>query len=155
MGFDVHPRDPSRTLSLAGVVFDGAPGLAAHSDGDVVCHALADAILGAVALGDLGQHFDETDPAMEGMRGLDLLARTVGAIAESGFSVRSCDLTIICEHPAIAPRRDDMRSSLAGVLGVATEAVSVKATRPEGLGLNGDGVGCMALAVLSSGHVDR
>jgi 2-C-methyl-D-erythritol 2,4-cyclodiphosphate synthase len=150
LGFDVHPRDESRSLTLAGVSFEGSAGLAAHSDGDVACHALADAMLGAAALGDVGQHFPETDPTIQGISGLDLLARTVGLVAESGFSVWSCDLTLICHHPAISPRRDEMRGCLAEAVGVGTGAVSVKATRPEGLGLSGDGIGCMAVAALTS-----
>ena len=126
----------------------GSTGLSGHSDGDVVCHAVADALLGAAALGDVGEHFPESDPALEGIAGLDLLARTLILVAGAGFAAASCDLTVIGERPPIAPRRSEMRSALAGALGLPVGAVSVKATRPEGLGLQGDGLGCMAIALL-------
>ena len=149
LGFDAHPRDPSRELWLGGVRFETEPGLAGHSDGDAVCHALADAILGAAALGDVGQHFPEDDPAIAGIAGLELLSATVRIVADAGLRAVSCDVTVICDRPAIAPRRDEMRASLAGVLGCGVDRVSVKATRPEGLGLAGDGAGCLALAALT------
>ncbi len=149
MGFDVHAFAPGRPLMLGGVRFDGREGLVGHSDGDVVCHALADALLGAVALGDVGEHFPETDPAFAGMGGLDLLGRVVGVVRTAGAHPVSADLTVIAERPSIATVRDAMRRALCGTLGVPIERVSVKATRPEGLGLTGDGVGCLALVVLA------
>jgi 2-C-methyl-D-erythritol 2,4-cyclodiphosphate synthase len=149
LGFDAHPRDPSRELWLGGLRFDAEPGLAGHSDGDAVCHALADALLGAAALGDVGMHFSEDDPSIAGIAGLELLAATVEIVAGAGLHAVSCDVTVICERPAIAPRRDEMRAALAGVLGCGVDRVSVKATRPEGLGLAGDGAGCLALAALA------
>ena len=133
---------------LAGVAFEQERGLDGHSDGDVVCHALADALLGAVALGDVGMHFPESDPAVEGMSGLVLLAAAVDLVLRSGGRPSSCDVTVICDRPAIAPAREDMRASLAEVLGLEVGRVSVKATRPEGLGLKGDGIGCLAIAVV-------
>jgi 2-C-methyl-D-erythritol 2,4-cyclodiphosphate synthase len=148
LGFDVHPRAPDRPLRLGGVGFAGEPGLAGHSDGDAVCHAIADALLGAAALGDVGQHFPEDDPSIEGIAGLELLSRTVALLASAGFAPRACDVTVVCERPAIAPRRDEMRSAIAGSLGLGVDRVSVKATRPEGLGLTGDGIGCLALATI-------
>lgn len=148
LGFDVHPRDESRELWLAGVRFEGEAGLVGHSDGDAVSHAVADALLGAAVLGDIGQHFPDTEPRMQGIAGLDLLARTVGLVREAGLEPLSCDVTVLCDRPVIAPRRDEMRSALAGALGVPVERVSLKATRPEGLSLSGDGVGCFALATL-------
>jgi len=149
LGFDVHPRDDGRELWLGGVRFDGEAGLAGHSDGDAVCHALADALLGAAGLGDVGEHFPEGDPAFAGIAGLDLLRRAGSLVAAAGLRPASCDVTVICERPAIAPRRGEIRAALAGALDLEVAAVSVKATRPEGLGLSGDGVGCLALAVLS------
>jgi 2-C-methyl-D-erythritol 2,4-cyclodiphosphate synthase len=150
LGFDVHPwAREGRPLSLGGVPFDGERGLAGHSDGDVVCHAIADALLGAAALGDVGDHFPEGDPWTAGMAGPALLTGTLDLVRGAGFTVRSCDATVICERPAIAPRRDELRSTLADVLAIPVEAMSVKATRPEGLGLVGDGVGCMAVAVIA------
>jgi 2-C-methyl-D-erythritol 2,4-cyclodiphosphate synthase len=149
IGFDVHAFDADRPLWLGGLPFDALPGLAGHSDGDVVCHAIADALLGAVALGDVGEHFPDTDPATEGMTGADLLGRTLRILAEQGHAVVSMDVTLVCERPAIAPRRLEMREELARIAGLPIERVSVKATRPEGLGLSGDGVGCLALAVVA------
>ena len=148
LGFDVHPWAAGRPLMLGGVRFDGEDGLAGHSDGDAVCHALADAMLGAAALGDVGEHFPDTDPATAGVAGLDLLTRTVEAVRAAGFEPDAADVTVMAERPAIAPARQQMRERLAGALGVAVERVSVKATRPEGLGLSGEGIGCLALAVL-------
>jgi 2-C-methyl-D-erythritol 2,4-cyclodiphosphate synthase len=148
LGFDVHPREIGRTLSLGGVLFEGEPGLAGHSDGDVVCHALADALLGAAGSGDIGELFPDTDPRVAGIAGLDLLARTVDAVREHGLAPWSADVTVIAERPRVAPHREEMRRNLAAALGVAVERVSVKASRPEGLGLSGDGAACLALAVL-------
>ena len=147
LGIDLHARGSGldRPLFLGGVRFDGEPGLAGHSDGDVVCHAVADALLGAVGLGDLGQHFPDTDPAFAGIAGVDLLSRVVALIRGQGFVPRQCDLTVILERPAIAPRREELRRNLAAALDVEPAEVSVKATRPEGLGLAGDGAGCLAL----------
>jgi len=149
LGFDVHPRDPGRPLWLGGLLFDDEAGLAGHSDGDPVCHALADALLGAAALGDVGEHFPDTDPSVAGIAGLDLLARTVAIVSAADLAPASCDVTVIAERPAIVPRREPMRERLAQVLGLPIERVSVKATRPEGLGLSGDGIGCMAVVVLT------
>ena len=149
LGFDVHPRQAGRPLLLGGVTFEDEGGLAGHSDGDAVCHAVADALLGAAALGDVGEHFPETDPAMQGIGGLELLATTVATLAGSGLRPGGCDVTVICERPAIAPRREEMRDRLAGVLGIDLDRVSVKATRPEGLGLSGEGVGCLAIVTLA------
>ncbi len=148
LGFDVHPWARGRELWLGGVRFEGEDGLAGHSDGDAVCHALADALLGAAGLGDLGDHFPDTDPSTAGLAGTELLSRTVAAVRGAGCSVSSCDMTVVCERPALAPRRDEIRAHLAAVLGVGTDRVSVKATRPEGLGLSGDGIGCLAVALL-------
>lgn len=151
LGFDVHPRDEARPLVLGGVRFDGEPGLGGHSDADVVCHALADALLGAASLGDLGRLFPDTDPSLAGAAGMDLLGRVMVLLGEAGFTPEACDLVVIAARPAIAPRAPAMRENLASVLGVSADRVSVKATRPEGLGLVGDGAGCLALAVVAAG----
>ena len=150
LGVDLHPWDsaPGRPLLLGGVRFDEPLGLAGHSDGDVGCHALADALLGAAGLGDLGQHFPDTDPALEGIGGIELLSRTVALLRDAGFTPAQCDLTVLAERPAVAPRRDEIRERLASALGIDRGRVSVKATRPEGLGMSGDGVGCFAVAVI-------
>jgi 2-C-methyl-D-erythritol 2,4-cyclodiphosphate synthase len=134
---------------LGGVRFEGEPGLAGHSDGDVVCHALADALLGAASLGDIGEHFPDTDAAFEGIGGSELLRRTVALLGERDLRPSACDLIVLAERPFVGPRRDEMRSAVAGALGVALDRVSLKATRPEGIGLSGDGAACMALAVVA------
>jgi 2-C-methyl-D-erythritol 2,4-cyclodiphosphate synthase len=148
LGFDVHRFSEHRPLWLGGVLFEGEDGLLGHSDGDVVCHAIADALLGAAALGDLGEHFPENDPAVEGIEGRELLRETVRRIAAADHAPTSVDVTVICERPSIAPRRERMRGEVAACLGVPIDRVSVKATRPEGLGLVGDGVGCLAIATI-------
>jgi 2-C-methyl-D-erythritol 2,4-cyclodiphosphate synthase len=148
LGFDVHAHEVGRPLYLAGVRFDESIGLAGHSDADVVCHALADALLGAAVLGDVGEHFPDTDPAVAGIAGLDLLAGVVGMLLDNGFRASSCDVVVIAERPAIGPHREEMRMNLAATLGVDVSRVSVKATRPEGMGLTGDGAACMATAVV-------
>lgn len=149
LGFDVHPGETGRPLFLGGVRFEGEPGLAGHSDADVVCHAVADALLGAAGLGDIGERFPEDDPGTKGMAGLALLSRTVEAVRETGFGPWSADVTVVLERPAVAPRREQMRLGLAASLGIPVERLSVKASRPEGLGLSGDGAACIALVVLS------
>lgn len=153
IGFDVHPRsaDLARPLFLAGVRFPGEVGLAGHSDGDAVCHAVADALLGAVALGDVGEHFPDTDPDVAGIEGMDLLSSTVAKVRAAGCTPRSADVTVVADRPAVAPHRDEMRRNLASALSVPVESVSVKASRPEGLGLSGDGAACIALVVLDVG----
>jgi 2-C-methyl-D-erythritol 2,4-cyclodiphosphate synthase len=148
LGIDLHARAGARRLYLGGELFEGEDGLAGHSDGDVVCHAVADAMLGAAGLGDLGEHFPDTDPAFEEIAGLDLLGRVVAMVAASGLVPAHCDLTVLAERPSVAPRRAAIRANLARVLGVREERVSVKATRPEGLGLTGDGAGCLAVVTL-------
>lgn len=151
LGFDVHPFVVGRPLFLAGVRFEGEPGLAGHSDGDAVCHAIADALLGSAALGDIGEHFPDDDPHVEGIAGLDLLARTVELVGGAGLAPVSTDVTVIANRPAVSPRRDEMRKNLAAALGISVDRVSVKGSRPEALGLSGDGIGCIALVVAAGG----
>lgn len=148
LGFDVHRFAQGRELWLGGVRLEGEDGLEGHSDGDVVCHALADALLGAAGLGDVGRHFPDDDPKTEGIAGLDLLARVVRMVADAGSEPASADLTVIAERPHLQPVSAAIRERLAAVLGLGAERVSVKATRPEGLGLSGDGLGCIAIVVL-------
>lgn len=148
LGFDVHPRAADRPLFLGGVAFPDEPGLAGHSDADVVCHAIADAIFGAAGLGDLGDHFPENDPATEGMSGMVLLRQAVRKAVDAGFSMQSCDATVIAERPVLGDARAQMVVNIAAALGIGHGYVSVKATRPEGLGLTGDGAGCLAIATL-------
>lgn len=149
IGFDVHRFEPGRALQLGGVRFEDEPGLAGHSDGDAVCHAIADAVLGAASLGDVGRHFPDTDPAIAGITGTELLGRAAAIVRDAGWVPVNVDVTVIAERPAVAPRRDEMRAAIAAAVGMPVEALSVKATRPEGLGLQGDGIGCLAVAVLA------
>jgi 2-C-methyl-D-erythritol 2,4-cyclodiphosphate synthase len=148
LGFDVHPFATRGELWLGGLLFEGDVGLSGHSDGDVVCHAVADALLGAVALGDIGDHFPETALETAGIAGDELLTRTLRLLSDVGRAPVSMDITVVCDRPQIAPRRGEMRERLAAISGVPVDRVSVKATRPEGLGLVGDGIGCLALAVV-------
>lgn len=148
-GIDVHPfsEDPSRRLILGGVVFDGVPGLAGHSDADVVCHALADALLGAAGLGDLGEHFPDDDPAYSGADSVEILRSVVDRVEGAGWRCVNADLTVVAEKPRIGPARDAMRVRLEEVVDAP---VNVKATRPEGLGAigRGEGIMCWATALV-------
>jgi 2-C-methyl-D-erythritol 2,4-cyclodiphosphate synthase len=151
LGFDVHrfAEDDARPLMLGGVRFEGMAGLAGHSDGDAVCHAVADGVLGAVGAGDVGEHFPESDPSIEGIAGPSLLGRAVSIAADLGWRPARCDVTVLADRPAIAPRRADVSAALAAALGIGPDSVAVKATRPEGLGLTGQGIGCLALVTLA------
>ena len=146
-GFDIHPfsPDPERRLILAGVELPG-PGLAGHSDADVAAHAVADALLGAADLGDIGTRFPDTDPAFAGADSMELLAQ-VALDVHATFEISNVDLTVILEAPKIAPYRDEMQRRLVEVVGAP---VSVKAKRGEGLGAIGrrEGVACLAVALV-------
>jgi 2-C-methyl-D-erythritol 2,4-cyclodiphosphate synthase len=148
-GIDVHPfsEDPHRKLVLGGVVIEGARGLGGHSDADAVCHALADAILGAVGLGDLGRHFPDTDPVWGGADSVALLTEVSRMARDAGFTCVNADCTVVAETPRLAPHTAAMASRLTGVLGAP---VSVKATRAEGLGALGraEGIACLASVLL-------
>jgi 2-C-methyl-D-erythritol 2,4-cyclodiphosphate synthase len=152
-GTDIHPfsDDPDRRLVLGGVDLsgDGVPGLAGHSDADVVAHAIADAVLGAAGLGDLGRYMPDTDPQWHGADSLDLLRRVVILAAGAGWVPVNADCTVIAERPRLAPHVDRM----VGLLSVALGApVNVKATRAEGLGALGraEGIACTAVVLLSA-----
>jgi 2-C-methyl-D-erythritol 2,4-cyclodiphosphate synthase len=148
IGYDVHPFAPGRPLVLGGIEVPHDAGLAGHSDADALAHAVADAILGALALGDLGTHFPDSDPAWRGADSLDLLARVVALAGGHGWGVGNVDATVVAEAPRLAPHVPAMRRRLAEALGVAVDAVSVKATRHEGLGALGRGEGLAAVAVV-------
>jgi 2-C-methyl-D-erythritol 2,4-cyclodiphosphate synthase len=150
LGFDVHPRAPDRVLRLGGVEFVDEPGLAGHSDADAVCHAVADALLGAAGLGDIGEHFPESDPSVANIAGLELLSRVVELLTGAGARATSCDATVIAERPSVSSRRAEMRRNLASAMRLDPARVSVKASRPEGLGLSGDGAGCLAVVVVAT-----
>jgi 2-C-methyl-D-erythritol 2,4-cyclodiphosphate synthase len=148
-GVDIHrfSDDPHRPLVLGGVVIEGGRGLAGHSDADAVCHAVADAVLGAVGLGDLGRHFPDTDPEWEGADSLSLLREVVRLAAAEGYGCANADCTVVAEAPRLAPHTDAMAAALSGVLGAP---VSVKATRAEGLGALGraEGIACLAVVLM-------
>ena len=155
-GFDIHPfsDDASRPLVLAGVRLDGSPGLVGHSDADAIAHAVTDALLGAAGLGDIGQHFPDTDPAWKGADSMRLLDATVAMIAADGWSVLNVDTTVVLEAPKLAPVRAEMAAALARVVGAP---VSVKAKRAEQMGAIGrrEGIACFAVALLARPPSDR
>ena len=148
-GFDVHPwsDDPGRPLVLGGVVLPGERGLAGHSDADVVAHAVADALLGAAGLGDIGAHFPDTDARWQGADSLTLLGHVVGLVRAGEWTVGNVDTTVILEAPRLAPHKAAMEERLTGVVGAP---VGVKAKRAEGLGAlgRGEGIACFAVALL-------
>ena len=145
IGYDVHPFERNRPLVLGGVRVPHEAGLGGHSDGDVLAHALIDALLGAAALGDIGRHFPANDEHHD-VESLDLLRRTAGLVASAGHRIVNVDATVIAESPRLAPHIDGMRRALAGALGIDVDAVSVKATTADRLGAMGRGEGIAALA---------
>jgi 2-C-methyl-D-erythritol 2,4-cyclodiphosphate synthase len=147
LGYDSHRFDPSRPLVLGGVVFPGEPGLAGHSDGDAVAHAVIDALLGAVAAGDVGRHFPPGEAAWKDADSMDLLRRAVAILGAKGCRARNVDVVVICERPRISPRVDAMRGSLAEALGIGVSAVSLKGKTNEGMGWIGAGEGLAVHAV--------
>lgn len=149
-GFDVHRLVPGRPLILGGVAIPHPQGLLGHSDADVLCHAVGDALLGAAALGDLGRHFPSTDPGLEGISSLLLLERIAARLQQAGFTTWNVDATVICEAPRLAPHVEAMRANLARALGIAVARVSVKATTTEGLGTTGrrEGIAAQAAVLL-------
>ena len=150
-GFDVHPfaDDPHRVLVLGGVTFSGERGLAGHSDADVIAHAVTDALLGAAGLGDIGQHFPDTDPAHEGADSVELLRRAVADVRAAGWTPGNVDCTVVLDAPKLAPRRSELQERLTDAVGAP---VTVKGKRPEGLGAlgRGEGIACFAVALVSS-----
>jgi 2-C-methyl-D-erythritol 2,4-cyclodiphosphate synthase len=147
LGIDTHAFAPGRPLILGGVDIPHEEGLAGHSDADVLTHAVIDALLGAAALGDIGQHFPDTDPRFAGADSLELLRTVVVYLHERGWEIGNVDATVVLERPKLAPYRDAIRASLATALGLPEDAVGVKATTGEGLGFVGRGEGAMAMAV--------
>jgi len=148
-GSDIHRLVPGRPLWLGGVQIPHPRGLLGHSDGDVACHAIADALLGAAGLGDLGEHFPPGDPAWAGASGTRILTEVRSKLLEQGYRVGNVDVTILAEFPRLAPHRAAMREAVAWGLGVPVDRVSVKATTAEGLGPVGAGLAIAAQAVAS------
>jgi len=149
-GFDVHAFDEGDFVMLGGVRIPHSHGLKAHSDGDVALHALSDALLGAVALGDIGQHFPDTDAAYEGADSRKLLRHVMGLVNKEGFAVGNVDITIIAQSPKMSPHIERMRAVIADDLAVSVKAVNVKATTTEKLGYVGrkEGIAVHAVALL-------
>ena len=147
IGIDSHRFAEGRRLVLGGVEIPYELGLAGHSDADVLAHAIADALLGAAGLGDIGQHFPDTDPAFAGADSMGLLAEVVARVRAAGFQPVHVDATVMLERPKLAPHRDAIQTSLAAVLG----SVNVKATTGEGMGFVGRGEGAAALAIATLG----
>jgi 2-C-methyl-D-erythritol 2,4-cyclodiphosphate synthase len=149
-GSDIHRfgDDPARPLVLGGCVFPELPGLVGHSDGDAVAHAVADALLGAAGVGDLGQLFPDTDPAFAGADSIELLRRVATMVRDEGWEIGNADCSVVCERPRLAPLRDEMQRRLGEALDAP---VSVKGRRAEGLGTigRGEGVVCFAAVVVT------
>ncbi len=153
MGFDVHRFARERKLILGGVEIPFESGLLGHSDADVLLHAICDALLGAAAMGDIGKHFPDTDPAFKGISSRNLLANVVALLRSKGYAVGNIDTTVVMERPKIAPYVDQMRTTIAEILGVSIHAVSVKATTNEGMGFIGVGEGAVAYAVATINEI--
>ena len=148
-GFDVHPLVRGRPLVLGGVTIESDLGLSGHSDADVLSHAIGEALLGALALGDLGRHFPDSDERYRGISSLVLLRHVVELLTAEAARIVNVDATVLAEKPRLAPRLAEMAKRLADVLGLPENRVSVKAKSPEGLGLVGRREGIAAMAVVS------
>jgi 2-C-methyl-D-erythritol 2,4-cyclodiphosphate synthase len=147
MGYDLHRLTAGRPLILGGVTIPSDRGALGHSDADVVCHAVIDAILGAAAIGDIGQHFPDSDPQWKGARSLDLLGRVVALAAQRGFEIGNVDVTVVLETPKLREHIEAIRRSLGAGLGVEVDRVSVKAKTNEGVDAIGRGEAIAADAV--------
>ena len=146
-GFDVHQLVPERELWLGGIKFEHELGLLGHSDADVLVHAIMDALLGAAALGDIGKHFPDTDPAYKGISSLELLAHVGTLLDEHLYVIENIDATIVAQRPKMAPYIQTMRENIAQVLHIEVDQVGVKATTEEGLGFTGTGEGISSQAI--------
>ena len=149
MGYDVHRLEKGRPCVIGGVLFDCDFGPLGHSDGDVLLHAICDALLGAVNLGDIGDHFPDTDAKFKNADSKNLLKHCYDLILQKGYRLNNLDTVIVCEKPKIKPRREDIRKTVAELLQVDAELVSVKATTEEKMGFTGSGEGIAAWAYVS------
>lgn len=147
-GFDIHRLVAGRPLVIGGVTIEHDKGLAGHSDADVLAHAVCDALLGAAALGDIGEHFPDTDPIWQGADSMELLSKVAGMLQENNWSIVNVDCTVIAQEPRLAPHRDAMRTNLAKSCGMDKSRVSVKATTAEGAGSVGRKESMAAQAVV-------
>jgi 2-C-methyl-D-erythritol 2,4-cyclodiphosphate synthase len=155
-GFDAHRLAPGRPLRIGGVEIPHSRGLEGHSDGDVLLHAIASALLGALADGDLGRHFPSSDPKLSGISSGSILKDVAARVRAAGLVVANVDATVIAQQPRLAPHLDEMRTSVAALLGVEATRVNVKATSTDGLGAigRGEGIAAQAVALLvSAGEV--
>jgi len=148
-GYDIHRLIQGRKLVIGGVIIPFEKGLLGHSDAEVVLHALCDALLGAAGLGDIGQHFPDTEPRFKGISSMELLARTFQLVRGKGFSVNNVDATILAEAPKLDPHRSAMQANMANVLEVSPADVNIKATTMEGLGAIGKGEAIAAMCVVT------
>jgi 2-C-methyl-D-erythritol 2,4-cyclodiphosphate synthase len=155
IGYDVHRFAADRPLKLGGVQIEFERGLEGHSDADVLLHAIADALLGAAAVGDIGQHFPPDDPAFQNADSLELLRKVADILRVAGFEPVNLDATVICEAPKIAPYANAMRDAISGATGLDVSEISVKATTNEGMGFIGRGEGIAALAIATIRIVAR
>ena len=146
-GYDVHKLAEGRDCIIGGVKIPYEKGLLGHSDADVLLHAIADALLGAAALGDIGKHFPDTDPQYKGADSRKLLSRVLGLILAEGYCIINIDATIIAQRPKMAPHIEQMRKNIAETLRIDLKQINVKATTEEGLGFTGAGLGIAASAV--------
>lgn len=153
-GYDVHALAPGLPLWLGGILIDSPIGCIAHSDGDVAIHALCDALLGALALGDIGKHFPDTSDEFKGIDSKILLARVMELIGREGWSVVNVDITIAMQRPKLAPYIVAMRECMSGIMGISPDRVSVKATTTEKLGFVGRSEGCEVYAVALLARTD-
>lgn len=155
IGFDAHRFAPGRQLVLGGVLIPHPMGLDGHSDADVLCHAIADALLGAVAAGDIGQHFPDTDPTWKDARSVDLLREVAAIVRSTDARIVNVDATVIAQQPRLAPHIGNMRANLADAMGIQADRVSVKATTVEKMGALGreEGIGAMAVAMVEQSEV--
>jgi 2-C-methyl-D-erythritol 2,4-cyclodiphosphate synthase len=153
IGYDIHRFDAARTLVLGGVRFEGEPGLAGHSNADVLLHSVIDALLGAAGLGDIGTHFPPGDPEWKDADSVSLLEQTAGMLVVRQLAIDYIDATVIAERPKLAGHIPEMRKAIARAVGIQPERVNVKATTNEGLGDigRGEGIAAMAVALVNEG----
>lgn len=151
MGYDVHKLVEGRPLILGGVTVPHTLGLLGHSDADVLTHAIMDALLGAAALGDIGKHFPDTDPAYEGISSMKLLGQVGQLLTEKGYLIDNIDATVIAQKPKLRPYIEEMEKNIAKALEISTDQVNIKATTEEGLGFTGtqEGISSQAICLLS------
>ncbi|MGN8886477.1 2-C-methyl-D-erythritol 2,4-cyclodiphosphate synthase [uncultured Blautia sp.] len=147
MGYDVHKLTEGRDLILGGVNIPWEKGLLGHSDADVLIHAVMDALLGAAALGDIGKHFPDTDPAYKGISSVKLLLHVTELLKQNGYSIGNIDATIIAQKPKMAPHIAQMRKNMAEAMQIPEDCLNIKATTEEGLGFTGRGEGIAAQAI--------